>query len=182
MSFAEIPLRFLLLKTESNFHNHLRWLSYLAGEEFATDWEHSLQTGGNMQKMIAEARAIVEEDIYAYNTTSGTGRIKESITGFFGEGDDYRPGPTAYVYSDPSVAPSKGPFESGGDPSRFSYAAFFEDPEFNSFIPPREEPFDSRRYRPFFGHMTESQHRLNAELSRRALFVNIRKHMPKIQS
>lgn len=176
MTFSEIPIRFILLKKESNIANHLRWLEYLAGPKFVSDWRQSIQTGGSLQEMIASARSIVDEYIYAFNTSDRTtGRIKKSFTAKALDTDEVS---EVAVYSDPSVAPSKGPFESG-DPAKFSYAAFFEDPKFNTFLPPKDNPFDTRRYRPFFKPMTEAQHLIQRQLAFRTIVQTIRRRMPR---
>lgn len=176
MTFAEIPLRFILLKKESNIENQLRWIAYIAGEEFVNDWRDAMQTGGHLQEMIHSAKQIVEELIYTFNTTEGTGRIKESISGTY---PDTKEAAEFVVYSDPSVATSKGPFESG-DPSKFSYAAFFEDEKFNTFLPPKDNPTDTRRHRPFFGAMTKDQQRIGQEIAFRTIMRTIRRRMSRM--
>lgn len=173
MTFAEIPLRFILLKKDSNIENQLRWLAYIAGEQFVTDWRESMQTGGHMQEAIASARKIVEELIYSFNTTDGTGRIKKSFTGTYLDTNEVS---ESAVYSDPNVAPS----EAGANPGEFSYAAFFEDAKFNTFLPPKSNPTDTRRYRPFFGAMTRDQQRTNHEIAFRTVMRTIRRRMPKM--
>lgn len=176
MRFAEIPLRFSLLKSESNLDNHLRWLEYITGPEFVEDWKSSIKTGGHMQHLIESAKQMVDELIYAFSTTAdSTGRLRESFTGKFLD----TALPAFAIYSDPKVAPSKGPF-STGNPSDFSYAAFFEDPEFNSFIPNRDNPTETRRYRPFFDAMTLDQKTQGQEIVFAALMRTIRKRMPRV--
>jgi hypothetical protein len=175
MSFAEIPIRFLVLKRESNIENHIRWLEYIAGPQFIADWTAAIQTGGNMRKMVASARQIVEELIYAFNTTAGTGRIKKSFIGTYTEGAN----PGFAIYSDPSIAPAKGPVSSG-NPEDFSYAAFFEDPKFNTFIPPKDDPLNQKRYRPFFQAMASDQQRLGLQVTFQALLRTIKRRMPKV--
>lgn len=176
MTFHEIPLRFILLKKESNIENQLRWLAYIAGDEFVADWKEAMQTGGHLSEMISSARKIVEELIYSFNTTDGTGKIKRSISGTYPETEEAA---EFAVYSDPNIAPSKGPFASG-DPQKFSYAAFFEDPKFNTFLPPKDNPTDTRRYRPFFGAMTKDQQRINQQIAFRTIMRTIRRRMSRM--
>lgn len=177
MKFAEIPIRIRLVKRESNIDNHLRWLDYITSGSFLKDWKASIETGDNIQKLVDSARQVVEENIYKFNTTDGTGSIKESFQG--GTTDE---GGLAGlgVFSNPAIAPSVGTFESGV-PERFSYAAFFEDPEFNSFIPPRDEPTNIKRHRPFMAAMAQHHQRISGELTLRALFIRLRRKMPKMQ-
>jgi hypothetical protein len=175
MRFSEIPLRFLLLKSESNLENHIRWMAYLAGADFVNDWKKSIQTGGHMQQMIQAARDIVDELIYAFSTGDSTGKLRESFTGKYLDASL----PAFAIYSDPRVAPSKGPFSSG-NPSSFSYAAFFEDPEFNSFIPDRENPTETRRYRPFFDTLSLDQQTQSHEIVFSSLMQTIRRRMPRV--
>lgn len=177
ITLAEMGIKFILLRQESNLRNHIRWLTFLASPEFASQWQKTFGTRVHMQELVNSAKQVVEEDIYAYNTTSGTGRIKRSFVGKYMEADN---GISAVVYSDPSVAPAKGPFSSG-EPSDFSYAAFFEDERFNSFIPPKEEPRNIRRYRPFFGAMTAAQHQVSKALTLQHTLRRVRLRMPKSQ-
>lgn len=175
MRFRDLPINLVLVKKESNLANHIRWLKYIAGPEFIKKWKEFSESGNNFKAMIRAAQNVVEEDIYAYNTTSGSGRIKASIDA---QGSQtVHPG--FILFSDPRVAPSKGPF-SDGNPSDFSYAAFFEDPKFNTFIPPEDDPFDSRRYRPFFKHMTATQRTQSLAAGFRGLIRAIRYRMPRV--
>jgi len=177
MKFGEIPIRIRLLKRESNIDNHLRWLGYILGPEFIKDVRDTIQTKKNIATLVESARDVVEEDIYAFNTTAGTGNIKKS---FEGTTFDYGMGGLG-IFSNPSIATSKGPFSSGS-PNAASYAAFFEKPEFNSFIPPRDEPTNIKRHRPFMAAMASNQHRLSNEIVLAALFRRLRQKMPKLQS
>ena len=175
MRFADIPIRFLLLKSESNLENHLRWLAHLAGDDFVSDWKSSLETGGNMQRMIDDARQTVDELIYAFSTGDSTGNLRESFTGKWLESKL----PSFAIYSDPRIAQTKGPVASGNE-SQLSYAAFFEDPAFNSFIPDRDNPLETRRYRPFFDAMTMLQKNIGLEISFTSFMRTVRKHMPRV--
>lgn len=173
---ADIKLRLAVMKPESNLENHIRWFEYIAGRAFIIDWYQAVERPGFLQTLVDSARKIVEEDIYSKNTTAGTGRIKDSFTGVNERNEQ---GTNLIVYSDPSVAPSKGPFRSGV-PGAFSYAAFFEDSKFNTFLPPQDDPHDSRRFRPFYFSMQLAQSKLSNEGVVRRIFQMIRKHMPRI--
>lgn len=175
MTFSEIPIRFLLLRRESNIENYLRWFEYIAGPDFADDWKRSLETNSSMNKRIQSARQVVEDYIYAHNTTSGTGRIRRSISATAVESEELS---ANVVYSDPAIAPAKGP-TGDSDPGKFSYAAFFEDPRFNTFLPPKDNPTDSRRYRPFFQPMTMQQKKVQEEIAVKTLMQTISKRMPR---
>lgn len=176
MTFANLKLHFSVNQRESNLAGHIRWLEYLAGPEFIVDWRRSMQTQGRLKQLVDSAKGIVEEDIYSKNTTDGTGSIKASVTGKYVSGQ----GVDAVVYLDPSVAPSKGPF-AGGVPGDFNYAAFFEEPhKFNSFIPDRFDPHDSRRFRPFYFDMQLAQSRISNEIGMSQLLKTIRKRMPRV--
>jgi hypothetical protein len=178
MAFADIHLKYQLLKTRSNLDGHIRWLEYIASPQFVEVWKKGIQSKRYLEEQVKLARLIVEEDIYAYNTTSGSGRIKRSMDAMFVENDG---GVTSLLFSDPDVAPSKGPFSSG-DPSEFSYAAFFEDPKFNTFLPPKDDPYDTRRYRPFFDHMTQTQLGLARNTNLRNIRRAIKMRMPRIKA
>lgn len=166
------------MRRESNIENYLRWFAYIAGPEFVEDWKKSLETNSAMAKRIQSARQIVEDYIYVHNTTAGTGRIRRSISAVATESDELS---TNVVYSDPAIAPAKGPV-GDGDPGRFSYAAFFEDPKFNTFLPPPDNPTDTRRYRPFFGPMTLQQKKVQQEIAFKTLMQTILRRMPRMSS
>lgn len=176
MAFADLKLAIRLVKSQSNLEAHIKWVEYIAGTQFKEDWKASMQSPGHLKQLVDSARSIVETDIYAFGRK--TGNIKESFTGKVLTSDK---GVTLAVYSDPSIAPSKGPFKSG-NPSDFSYAAFFEDPKFNTFLPPKDNPIDRRRFRPFFLHMSLEHSRITNEIGASRIFNLLRKRMPKFQS
>ena len=156
----------------------MRWLSYIAGPEFIKDWKKNAESGNSLKKLASTAKQIVEEEIYSKNTTPGTGRIKDSMVAVGREGEL----PGFAVASDPSIAPAKGPIDgSKAGASRFSYAAFFEDPKFNTFIPPEDDETDPRRYRPFFDAMVEANQMIAKQLAMESLMRTIKRRMPRMQ-
>jgi len=166
---ANIGLKIAVMRRESNIAEHIRWFEYLASEKFVTDWYKATGQPGFLEELVQSAKAIVETDIYNRYKGPDTGNIRDSFTGQKVTSKEEQ---ALIVYSDPSVA------EAWGNP-QWSYAAFFEDPGFNTFIPPDDDPHDVRRFRPFYFSMCLEQSRLsNAGVVRR-LFTIIRKHMPR---
>jgi hypothetical protein len=177
MTFADLKLKLQILRRETNLHSHIRWIEYIAGREFLADWYKLIERPSFLLELVNSAKQIVEEDIYNRYQGPETGRIKAS---FVGINQRTSTGTNLVVYSDPSVAPAKGPFRSGGVPGEFSYAAFFEDAKFNTFLPPQDDPHDVRRFRPFYFSMQLAQSRISNERSVRQTFQLIRKRMPRV--
>lgn len=173
MSVHLFQFRFVYKKKSSNLAGHIRWLSHIASPAFAEDWRQKLLTQSNLKELVQQAQQVIEEEIYTHG--KGEGNIKKSMDAIALGEKDVR----MVLFSDPTVAPSKGPFKSG-NPAEFSYAAFFEDPQFNSFIPPRSNPYDKRRYRPFFQPMNQAHFAKAREMSRKSILRTIRMRMPKI--
>lgn len=175
MTFADLTLKLQILRRETNLHSHIRWIEYIAGREFIVEWYKAMEQPGFLQNLINSARQIVEEDIYARYQGPETGNIKAS---FVGINQRTSAGTNQIVYSDPSIATAKGPM-AGGIPSQFSYAAFFEDSKFNTFLPPKDDVHDVRRFRPFYFSMQLAQTRLSVDHAVRKTNQLIRKRMPR---
>lgn len=142
---AEVHLR--LSYKGSNVKQHIAWLQYLLDPLFWENAKERMQSKPRLQKLVAMARLVIQQEIYSYANYQGDGKIAESATAE-GTLDGFG------LYFDPAISGAKGPFSSG-NPSEFSYAAFFEKPlEFNSFIQPRDTTEPSR-YRPFMQPLTE---------------------------
>jgi hypothetical protein len=163
-------LRLIYDEKRSNLKKHIEWLEYIVSPRFVEDANASYRANVTMQQITAAIRQVVEEEIYSIG--SSTGRIKRSFTA---EPTDEG----VAAYSDPSVAPSKGPFKSGS-PEEYSYAAFFERPaEFNSFIPPRDDPSNETRYRPFMTPMVQAVKVVSTQRALKSVLSNIRAHQPR---
>lgn len=168
---ADIGLKLQVMRRESNLAGHIRWFEYLASENFVTDWYKAVGQEGFLERLVESARQIVQTDIYnVYSGYQGDGNIKASMTG---ERQSSTEGQTLIVYSDPSVAQAK-------QYPTFSYAAFFEEPKFRSFLPPDDDPHDVRKFRPFYFAMQLAQSRLSNEGVVQRLFTIIRRHMPRV--
>jgi len=165
----------LKLRIFHNIRAHLRWLHYLAGNEFFKEVKRKYQSRSILQRLQAIVRQVVETEIYAKNTTPGTGAIKESVTAIVEESPDAN----ATVYFDPLVSTSKGPFESG-DPEKASYAAFFDNPSFNSFILGKGiDTFNPIKYRPFKEPMVQAFNKEAEEQAVRMLMAAVKMHRPR---
>lgn len=163
-------LRFAYDPKRSNLRQHIEWFQYIVSPRFVEDATASYKANVTMQQITTAIRQVVEEEIYSIG--SSTGRIKRSFTAAPTEDG-------VAAYSDPSVAPSKGPFSSGS-PEEYSYAAFFERPaEFNSFIPPRDDPSSETRYRPFMTPMVQAVRVVATQRALKSIVSNLRKHQPK---
>lgn len=75
------------------------------------------------------------------------------------------------IYSDPDIAPAK-------QFPHLSYAAFFEEPSFNTFIPPRGivSPVN---HRPFMNALTQFLKFFNDDYTLQTVTKVIKRHMPK---
>lgn len=163
-------------KRESNLRQHLSWLEYLTSDQFQQDVKRSYEQAVNRRAIRLAAQAIIESEIYAFNTTDGTGRIKRS---FKVVAVKHGLLPEMILYSDPDVAPSKA----GASPGEYSYAAYFNNPEFKSFIKaPLDNPLDKIKYRPFFFPMTKAITKLARRRAGDAFNHNIRRKKPRKQA
>ncbi len=148
---------------------------FLAGKTFVLDVAKEWGRGSMLAAIRRQIQQIVEDEIYRVGWE--TGNIKESFQ------VDFLPERMEMVaYSDPNIATSVGPFKDG-NPSDFSYAAFFEEPEkFSSFIPsPENDPYNEIRYRPFFTPMVRVIKIFGNRSAAEALITVIKRKAPKRQ-
>lgn len=173
-------LRWHYLKSESNVEAHRRWFEKLDSNAFYDNVTKSYNQDRNKNTFRAVARRVIDEEIYKKwpepdetgeqrGIPSGrTGRLLES---FKVAVDSDEAGFT--TYSDPSVATAKGD-------SSWSYAAFFERPEFHSFLPPKEgPPTDIRKHRPFMTPLVNALRLVSEEVAMDALHKSLKKWKPK---
>lgn len=170
-STSQSTLRFRLVKRESNLEQHIRWFEYLTGSDFIDDVKKSYEKTNNRMALVRVARQVVESEIYSKNRTDGTGNIKRSFK--VAASSNKFGGLT--LFSDPREAPSKA----GQSPGKFSYAAFFEEPRFLSFLPPPDDPYSDVKYRPFWSPLVEAATKIASESHLDAVSINIKKRMPR---
>jgi len=142
----------LKLRFRTNIRSHLRWFEFLFSPKFYEDIKRRVEAVANVRRLRKLVEEVIENEIYNVSSDSlRTGNLRRSITGVAGTQDDVA-GNT--VYFDPSIAAAKGPID-GGSPPPLNYAAFFDRPEFNSFILGTGlDVFNPLKYRPFREPMT----------------------------
>jgi hypothetical protein len=166
----------LRLKLRTNIRPHLRWFEFLMSEKFMSDIKRRYETVANANRMRRVVQQVVEEEIYSNEAYSGSGNIKQSVTAVT---DVAESGASVAVYFDPNIAATKGPVSSGNE-SDYNYAAFFDRPEFNSFILGSGlDVFSPIKYRPFREPM-EDAIKIEAERSSvRSIIESIRSLRPR---
>lgn len=170
-------IQFKFPKSESNLEAHKLWMQYLVSQQFLTDVAAAYTVGVTKNELVSNAQQIVEEEIYSKNTTDGTGRIKASFK--VEQIDPSGRGIAALVlYSDPKVATAKAMRD--GNDDDYSYAAFFEKPEFESFIrSPDNDPFHPIKHRPFFDKMVKVTNDVAMRRAQHAFHRAINNRKPK---
>lgn len=164
---AEIKLRFT---HHSNLPQHVRWFEFLSGNSFASQLQKAYSTPPHLRRLRAVAQQVVEEEIYS--VSRGEGKIKESV-----EAASRGSGEMAVLFN-PAISTSKGPFKNGGDPSKASYAAFFERLDFNSFIRALT-PTAPIRYRPFWNPLQIAIHEESEKILMEAAMKTMRLYRPR---
>jgi hypothetical protein len=174
---ATASFQFKIPKGESNLEAHKTWFKYLTSDQFYTDVAAAYTVGATQQQIQKSARQVIEDEVYSKNTTDGTGRIKESFK--VQQIDPSGSGIAALVlYSDPSVATAEAMRD--GNNEGYSYAAFFEKPEFDSFIrSPDGDELHPIRHRPFFEKMVNATQIVAMERAKHAYARTISSHKPK---
>lgn len=165
------------VKFRSNIRAHIRWLEHMISPAWAAQVLKNYQSSSNLNELRKLARKVFQEEVYdAYSPSRPrTGAAKESFIAVQLEGQGLG------VRSDPSVATSVGPFSSGS-PEQFSYAAFFDNPGFNSFLPPKDNPTHPAKHRPFMAPMTHAVNEFAKEQAMRATIKAVTKKMPRRRS
>ena len=168
----DFEMRFQVL-FRSNIKSHRRWFEWLSSGAFFQTAAERYESATNVAAMHELAQQVIETEIY--NKHDGEGRTYSLL-------DSFLAAPTGKgitVYSDPAVAPSKGPFGSGS-PEAFSYAAFFEETAFNSFIlGAGNDVFNEIKHRPFYEPLERAVEELARETSMRAILSAVVRRMPK---
>lgn len=164
-------------KQGSNLDPHIRWLEYLLSDEYQLEIQRRFESVTNQREARRITRSIIDTLIYQAYPDPGTrtGNLHDSFKVIVGRGQKK----SAYlaVYSDPRVATTKTGVAAGFT----SYAAFFENPEFDSFLPPKEDPTSPSKYRPFFQFLSEEIHRFTATQAHAAHTRTIKRRIPKKQ-
>lgn len=166
------------VKFRSNIRAHIRWLEHMVSPAWAAQILKNYQSSSNLAQLRKIARKVFEEEVYNKYSPARpeerTGNAKRSFVSVKLDGQGLG------VRSRPDVAKTVGPVDSGSE-SEFSYAAFFEDPSFNSFLPPGKglEVNSPRKHRPFMAPMTEAVNEFAREQAMRATVKAITKKMPK---
>lgn len=173
---SHFTMRVKFLKANRNIDSHVRWFKLLAGDEFYEQVKKTTQTKSSIDEYIRVARQVIQEEIYNKWPDPGT-RTDNLLKSFKAVANNDTAGVT--VFSDPSVAGATG---EGADPS-WSYAAFFEKPEFRSFIPPSwdsgGDQTHPRKHRPFFNPLTEAIRVVSEQETMNGMERTINKWKPK---
>ena len=168
------------VKFRSNIRQHIRWLEHMVSPEWAAQILKSYQSASNLAKLQRIARKVIQEEIYdkysPEGSTERTGDAKRSFVAVQLSGEHNGIG----VRSDPSVAQTKGPVDQGSE-SDFSYAAFFDEPNFNSFLPPGKnlDVYSPRKFRPFMEPLTGAVEEFAKEAAMRATIRAVTQRMPR---
>ena len=164
------------LELEANLDSLKKFYGYIISERFIVDLKKEFTRSTNLTFIRATVQQVVEDEIYSIGME--TGNIKRSFDAVPSPGNEIE----ITVFSDPSVATSKGPFYSG-NPEDFSYAAFFEKPaDFNSFIPSTDgDLHNSIRYRPFMTPMVNSIYAPTHTAALYAFMAIIKRKLPRKQ-
>lgn len=161
----------------SNLAAHIRWFEYLAGDDYLkrtiTEW----QMPAHLSRVKKLAQEIVQSEIYdayAPKKYKRTFRLRKSIRArVLGVEEAGEIG----LYFDPGVATAKEEVE-GLDRNKLNYAAFFDRPEFKSFIKGTTDT-DVIRYRPFFDVLATEMHEREEKEALRVLLHAARYRKPK---
>lgn len=153
------------IRFRHNIRAHIKWFEYLESDRHFKNIKKNYETKANTRELQRLVREIVEQEIYSKNTTEGTGRIKESVESI-SNGNQQTAAVTAFF--DPTVSPAKGPVDQG-DINSMSYAAFFDEPAWNSFLPPNDDAYSPVKYRPFREPLTQAGQHFAKEQAIRAI-------------
>lgn len=158
---------------KSNVAAHLRWLEYLAGDDFGKQILLKWQVPIHLSRLRKIAQEVLQEEIYkpyqqssytrTYNTLRAvTTRFLEGVAG-------------SALFLDPTIIPAEGPIDGvkGQDPTK-AYAAFFEEPRFNTFVPATAMP-----HRPFFAQLVETFQEEEERQALRSLRAAIKYNRPR---
>lgn len=151
---------------KASLQHHIDWMRYLATNKFGKDVQQDYEETKNQVEMLKEVDKIILEEIYSYPEGSyrRTNDLRESFQAIELSmvGSETERG--IAIYSDPMIAPS----EAGARKGEISYAIFFENPEFNTFLPESDE---RPPIRPYFGLLQDAikriaEHKLLEALAR----------------
>lgn len=157
-----------------NLRSHIRWFEYMTSNDFTKERKSRYESARNLNSLRNLVRRVVQEEIYSIS--KGEGNIEESVTAVAtGNGNE---GGTA-VYFDPNVSPAKGTQSSPATPD-FSYAIFFDNTDFNSFLlGVGVDVFNPMKHRPFKAPMVEAFNKEAESQAVKALMDSVRMHRPK---
>lgn len=166
--------RIKLVSRESTLDSNINWLEYLTSPDFVDDLKERYESKKNAQHLRRVAYDVITEEVYSkHSNPDRTDRARDSMkvvsTG--------KKTANLNVISDPSVAPVKSGKLKGSP--RHSYLAFFEKPEFQSFLPPEDNPYDILKHRPFMAQLTDSVRRETERMALDALVKQVRRRMPR---
>lgn len=169
----------LSIRFRHNVRAHITWFEWLSTDELFASIKKRYESSKNLRELQRIARQVVETEIYSKNTTDGTGKIKKSVTPY--SGGEYDEAGVS-VFFNPAVAPAKGPVDSG-DLGSMNYAAFFDDPNWNSFLPPGKglEVFSPKKYRPFSEPLHKAGEDFATIRGMEAIMQSIKSKRPKSQ-
>lgn len=163
----------LQIKFKRNLKEHIRWLGYLDSDEFHAVMKKAYQTNANLKALQDIAHKVIQTEVYdKYSPVRP--RTQDGIESFVSTRTDTG----LAVFSDPKVATSKGPVSSG-NPSDFSYVAFFDDPAYNSFLPPDDDAYSVIKFRPFSEPLERAIHEESVEQSMRAVLRAVMRRIPR---
>jgi hypothetical protein len=163
----------LRVKFQRNIKEHIRWLSYLDSSEFDATIKRNYQTGVNLKKLREIAQKVIQTEVYDKYTPTRP-RTEDGINSFVSQKTETG----LAVFSDPAIATTKGPVSSG-NPRSLSYVAFFDDPAFNSFLPPEDDAYDIAKFRPFSEPLERAIYEESIEQSMKAILRAVVKRIPK---
>lgn len=166
---SRVELKLLFTKGIVSVRRHREWMQQLVDPLFWSNALARMQNQTRLAKLVALARQVIQEEIYSISR--GEGLIEESI--------EAAPTQDGFgIRFNPAISTAKGPMENA-TPEQFSYVAFFENPDFNSFLPPKDQPFDQNRHRPFMTPLTEAYHAQSEIHVLESLVAEMRLHKPR---
>ncbi len=177
-------------KFGGNLQSHKRWLEYLVGDEFYPAVKKHVEKKRNVSLLQKHARSIIEIAIYnaVPEGPNYTPRTRALLRSFIATAGSSGGDAELIIYSDTSTNrgtsgvnrfnPTGSPLATAGQGAGVaSYAIFFEDARFNSFIQPSGTPV-----RPYMKLITDFVNRFMLQRTVVAFNAAAKKHIPTAKS
>jgi len=167
------------IKFDTNLGQHIKWVEWMSSSAFPQEILRRWEQSGHLKRLVQLGRSVIREQIYS--VSKGAGKIEESVTAKMvrAANDDIKSIGGATVFLDPNISGATGPVE-GMDESKLSYAAFFEKPEFNSFLLGKgADVLNPIKHRPFFDEWTIAFFELEEREHLRSLLSAIKSKLPR---